>query len=103
MRTITVVVVTIAFTLLVIGCSGESLVVRGYVTSQNGGEYSISAGSANGLQTGDVLQVVRQVTDKRTAITGKVKVTKVLGETSSIIEALSGTVQRGDRVEKWTR
>ncbi|MEW6060896.1 MAG: hypothetical protein AB1600_03035 [Bacteroidota bacterium] len=103
MKTIAVVAAVVAFTLLVVGCSGESLVARGYVTSQIGGEYSISVGSANGLQTGDVLQVVRQVNDKRTAITGKVKVTKVVGENSSTIEALSGTVQRGDRVERWAR
>ncbi len=103
MKTRIAVVAAIASVLVIISCTGESLVARGYVTSQIGGEYSISVGSANGLQTGDVLQVVRQVNDKRTAITGKVKVTKVLGENSSTIEALSGTVQRGDRVEKWAR
>lgn len=103
MKTTIAVIAFVTSAMFIIGCSVESFVAKGYVTAQTEQGYSINVGSAKGLQIGDVLQVTRQVNDKRTAITGKVRVTKILGVNSSIVELLTGSVQHGDHVEKWSR
>lgn len=95
-------IAAVLLTIIMIGCSWESLVTRGYVTKTNN-EAIINVGSANKVQTGDTLQVVHQLNEKRTIISGKVKVVKVLDANSSIVEPLWGKVVQGDRVEEWSR
>lgn len=103
MKTTIAVFMLIVSTMSFVGCSAESFVAKGYVISQTERGYSISIGSAKGIQIGDVLQVIRPANDKRTVIVGKVKVTKVTDEYLSTIELLEGTVRHGDQVEKWAK
>lgn len=86
-----------------IGCSAESLVARGYVTGRTANGFIISAGSEDGIQTGDTLQIVRPFSTKKTVIAGKARVIQLVGTNSSIIKVLSGNILPGDRIEKWVR
>ena len=86
-----------------IGCSTESFVARGYVTGHTANGFIISIGSDDGIQAGDTLRIVRPFSTNVKEIAGKVVVVRVIGDNSSVIEVLNGTIEPGDRIEKWVR
>ncbi len=99
MRRITLGITAILLTIAAVGCS-ESLVTTGYVTGRTDNKVFIDVGSANGIHSGDVLQLYA-VNEKRAVLAGKVKVEKVLADNSSVAIVLRGNPVRGDKVEKW--
>ena len=103
MKTTATKVFVVLLTAGIIGCSAESLIARGYVTGRTANGFIISAGSEDGVQIGDTLQIVRPFSTKKTVIAGEVSVIQLLGNNSSVIKVLSGNILPGDRIEKWVR